>query len=505
MNLKEIRNMIGSIVDYDPQVDTYRSEVNRIVNEVVDDLYGMHPWQWSQAELDQYTVPDVNLGTVALTTSTAIPIKFIANTANLLTYRHEGSILTITGAPDNRDNGEYVIDKCDFDNGNNLTYVSKLAKTANKISGFHQAGSATAVALQRYLPLPADCNEPISIGVRNQAESGTDGFRHFYQLTKRMDEELNLRLDIVGQPTEWIPYSQYPEKVLTVADFMPFPGDLKVSSIPTTGTPWPEGTYEFKFCHVFRGQEGPLSEAVEFVNVGAANNLRFETRDTTLGFQFGIRKKIYVRLKSINLGGGVFYSDSHFRDLSATILPDDNAAVNTGLLGTTNIPHIVIDDDNTSFDYPDNVTGLRPDISYLKSLPRAPNNDGSVWQIRLNPHPSGETEPIEAQEGRSATTAFTGYPVRLRYNKRFYSLENDVDTPQMPPDLHRYIVYAACSELFMKHKETQQAQFYAKKAADELTGARKRHLTTRAGPYIKQAFNVGPIYGEAFRKLNYKP
>jgi hypothetical protein len=137
MNLKDIRNMIGSIVDYDPQVDSYKSEVNRIVNEVYDDLYGMHPWQWSQAEVDQYTVPDVNLGTVNLTTSTVVPIKFIANTANLLTYRHEGSILTLNGCPDTRDNGEYIIDKCDFDSANNLTYVSKLSKTANKISGWH--------------------------------------------------------------------------------------------------------------------------------------------------------------------------------------------------------------------------------------------------------------------------------------------------------------------------------------------------------------------------------
>lgn len=506
MNLKEIRSMIGSIVDYDPQVDSYKSEVNRIVNEVYDDFFGMHPWQWSQAEVDQYTVPDVDLGTITLTTSTVIPVKFIANTANFLTYRHEGSILTIHDAPDKRDNGEYIIDKCDFDNGNNLTYVSKLAKAANKIAGFHAAGQARAVVLQRYLPLPADCNEPISIGVRNQAESGTDGFRHFYQLTKRQDEELNLRLDVNGQPTEWIAYSQFPEKVTTVADFAPFPGDLVVSSIATgAGTPWPEGTYEFKFCYVFRGQEGPLSEPIEFVNVGAANNLRFVTRDTTLGLQFGIRKKIYVRLKNINLGGGVFYSDEHFRDLSATILPDDNAAVNAGSLGTQNIPYFIIDDDNTSLDYPNAVTGLRPGIAYLKSLPRAPDNSGSVWQIRLNPHPAGEREPIDATVTRSATNAFIGYPVRLRYNKRFYSLANDADMPQCPPDVHRYIVYAACAELFMKHKEESQALFYTKKAADELAGARKRHLTTRAGPYIKAAYNVGPIYGEAFRKLNYKP
>ena len=126
-----------------------------------------------------------------------------------------------------------------------------------------------------------------------------------------------------------------------------------------------------------------------------------------------------------------------------------------------------------------------------------------MWQIRLNPHPSGEATLVPAFFEQ--TNAFVGYPVRVRYNKRFFSLENDVDTPQCPPDVHRYLVYAACVELFQKHKEEGQALFYQKKAQTELDGIRKRHLTTRAGPYIKAAFNVGPIYGDAFRKLTYKP
>ena len=518
MNLKDIRKMIGSILDYDPEVSTYKSEVNRVVNEVIDDLVSMHPWMWSQSELDQYSMPDVDLGTVSLVNSSVIPINFIPNTANLLTHRHEGSILTITNAADTRDDGEYIIDKVDFDSVNNNTYLSKLAKLPNRLAGWHTStSSAQATVLQRYLPLPYDCAEPLSIGIRNQPESGTDGYRHFYQLTRRHDEELNLRLDIVGQPTEWIPYSNFPEKVLTVADFPAFSSDLTISEVATLGTPWPQGIYEFKFCYVWRGQEGPLSEAQEFTVVNPNSNLRFITRDTTLGLQRGIRKKIYVRLKAVSAGIGITYSDEHFRDLSATILPDDNYYVMNGFLGSVNIPYVIIDDDLVTFDYPNTTVGLVPSLPYLKSLPRAPDNDGHVWMIRLNPHPSGVVTPLaailptiappdpEQNIGRSASNAFVGVPIRIRYNKRFYILANDIDTPQMPPDVHRYIVYASCVELFQKHKEQQQALFYQKKTANELSGVRKRWLTTRAGPYIKAAFNVGPIYGEAFRKLTYKP
>jgi len=506
MNLKEIRDMIGSIIDYDPQVDTYKSEVNRIVNEVVDDLFGMHPWQWSQAELDLYTVPDVQLGTVAFAASTATLQNFIPNTANLLTYRHEGSILTLTNCADTRDNGEYIIDKADFDSipGQNKTYLSKLSKTGNRIAGWHASSNAAkATVLQRYLPLPNDCDQPLSAGCRNTAEAGTDGFIHFYQLTKRADEELNLRLDINGQPQEWIPYSHFPEKVLTVADFPAFSSDLTITEIAAgVGTPWPQGTYEFKFCHVWRGQEGPLYEAKEFTIAGAASNLRFTTRNTTESGQFGIRKKIYVRLKAV---GG--YSDAHFRDLGSTILPDDNPDVILGLTGCRNIPFFIIDDDSTVTDYPNTTAGLLPTLGFLKALPRAPWNDGHVWMVRLNPHPSGRTFDIPAQlvPARSETKGFIGYPVRLRYMKRFYPLENDVDTPQAPPDIHRYIVYAACVELFQKHKEEQQALFYTKKANDELQGARKRWLTTRAGPFVKETYAGGLRYGDTFRKLTYKP
>jgi hypothetical protein len=133
--------------------------------------------------------------------------------------------------------------------------------------------------------------------------------------------------------------------------------------------------------------------------------------------------------------------------------------------------------------------------------------------IRLHPHPSGSTfaipaiapQPIIGDPGRSATLGFTGLPVRIRYNRRTFNLANDIDTPQMPPDCHRYIVYAACDEIFMKHKEEGQSMYYRRKAEEELQGARKRWLTTRAGPYVKSDFKVGPVYGPAFRSLTWKP
>lgn len=70
MNLKQIKDMIFSITDYNPDVETYQDEVTRIVNEVYEEFFTSRPWTFSQKEIDMYTMPDVTV-TGAIVTSTA--------------------------------------------------------------------------------------------------------------------------------------------------------------------------------------------------------------------------------------------------------------------------------------------------------------------------------------------------------------------------------------------------------------------------------------------------
>ncbi len=44
MHLAAVRDMVGSIVDYDPNVQTYRDEVTRILNELYLDFFTDRPW-----------------------------------------------------------------------------------------------------------------------------------------------------------------------------------------------------------------------------------------------------------------------------------------------------------------------------------------------------------------------------------------------------------------------------------------------------------------------------
>ena len=58
MNLKDMRDMVGNILDYNPNVAAYNTELNRIINEVYLNFYLSQPWTFAQQTLDVYSHPD---------------------------------------------------------------------------------------------------------------------------------------------------------------------------------------------------------------------------------------------------------------------------------------------------------------------------------------------------------------------------------------------------------------------------------------------------------------
>ena len=65
-----MRSMIGSIIDYDPQVTSYQDEVNRIVNEIYLEFFTSHPWKFNQKSVDVYTKPDISDAAASITATT---------------------------------------------------------------------------------------------------------------------------------------------------------------------------------------------------------------------------------------------------------------------------------------------------------------------------------------------------------------------------------------------------------------------------------------------------
>ncbi len=83
MNLKEMRDFVGNILDYTPDVNAYNEELNRIINEVYLEFFVSQPWYFSQKTLDTYTIPDATApGTIHL------PLEQTASLSNQSIVRH---------------------------------------------------------------------------------------------------------------------------------------------------------------------------------------------------------------------------------------------------------------------------------------------------------------------------------------------------------------------------------------------------------------------------------
>ena len=53
-----MRDFVGNILDYTPDVNAYNEELNRIINEVYLEFFVSQLWYFSQKTLDTYTIPD---------------------------------------------------------------------------------------------------------------------------------------------------------------------------------------------------------------------------------------------------------------------------------------------------------------------------------------------------------------------------------------------------------------------------------------------------------------
>jgi hypothetical protein len=492
MNLKEIRDMVGSIVDYAPEVTTYKQEVNRIINEIYLDTFASRPWEFSQKTIDLYTYPD-KTDTAAEITPSGTAGRFPVNQINNVSAdfydlvkgftRIEGSILKITGATDNQNNGLFMIDKAD--DGAGTLLVSRLSNTP-RVDWEGTAAVAQTITIQsqqRYLTLPADCVDVLSVGIRNIEEAGigTNALGHFYSLSRKKDEELDLRLDLEGTPTDYVMYDSYPEQILDVGHFTPRAGkDFSVTSAASANDQFPPGTYNIKMAYEWRGQIGQLSDAFA-ITVPAGEKITITTRNTTAFGVDGLRKVFFIQLNGVSIGG-LSQTEDFYRDIKGVQIQ--------GLGTTQGFNYFVIDDVSTSTDFPADTFGggvnaLASNPDKLLFMPRADTQYRNAQRMRLFPRPTAQT------------------PIRIRYMYVPTLLEDDFDVPDMPSDTHRYLVYRACEEVFFKHGNEGQADYYRRKADKEYEKISSRYLTQRSALYIKGDYRAGELRPRPFRNLTH--
>jgi len=487
-----MREMVASILDYDPDVQSYRDEINRYINNTYKNWFASRPYEFSQKTVDVYTMPDGTCPSAAITSSTTEIRNWIQCSAldktdetevgyvQRIRHSHEGSIGVITDAASTENNGTYIIDKVDF--GSNRVYVSKLSSTPQVDWEAATLDGISVAVRQRFLTLPADCTDILGVGIRNVEEtgSGTNALGKIYNLTRRKDEDLNLRYDLEGTPTNFVVYDGYPEHTIDIDQFVPRAGkDFTVEGVASSPA-WPAGTYEFKMSYVWRGIESQLSDPWEAKILGTQKP-RFKTYDTTKkGFQ-GLRKKFYVRCKSITGKDGAIHEETFFRDLSSVPV---KTAPN---VGASQYSFFLIDDDEIQNDWPQANNLVIDTVDDLFRYSRQEVNIGYRKRIRLYPRPASST------------------PIEVRYVYTPPELADDFDRPNTPDDTHRYIVYRVCAETFMKHNNPDMADFYDRKAEKELLKVDNKYLTQRSAYYVKDSYISGPMRVRPFQTLTRLP
>ena len=426
MNLAEMRSMVGSIVDYDPNVQTYRDEVNRILNELYLDFFTDRPWKFAQEteEVQVYrdvTITDGQIGIGANTVTAAAGTPFLS--------WMEGAIVEIQGAAD-VDNGEYEIIKVTP----NVLYLDGFSASAN-------TNNLTITVKQRFIDMPEDCSEVLSIGIRSPT-SGTQA--HFDYLSRARDEELSLLLSSTGLPTDWLIYDDVT---------MNQPVLMPALAVVDAGTTWSElGTYKVRYTFVHKNRESaPSPEIIATATSANAPSGSFRLDLSNLqntGTNSGMFKRVYLSTTTSN----AFYHVS-------------NADVNetTATLSTLDLT-----------------------ADYLARGRRLPENDGHYKRVRLYPRQD------------------TDYLVEVRFVYRPDRLIEDTDVPEFPPDHHRYLVYRACQELFVKHDNLQHSELYRRKADAELVRIQNLYLSEGAGYWIKQGYRETTLKYQTSTSLTHR-
>jgi hypothetical protein len=418
VNLSEMRSMVGSIVDYDPNVQTYKDEVNRVLNELYLDFFTDRPWKFAQdtEELQVYRDFITSAATISLGASS------VQDLANPFLPWMEGAIVEIVGNITTADNGEYVI--------------AKSTAGSLILEGFTASANdgVTATVKQRFIDMPKDCSEVLSIGIRSPTE-GVNA--HFDYLSRARDEELSLLLSSTGLPTDWLIYDDVTmtQPVLQTA-----------LAADGAGATWSEfGTYYVKYTFVHKNKESAPSPEASVTATAGTWRLDLTNVQNT-GVASGIFKRFYLRTTTNN----AFYQVSN-ADIAETVVFIDNLNVAT---------------------------------DYLTNSLRLPENDGHYKRVRLYPRQD------------------TDYLIEIRFVYRPNRLIEDTDVPEFPPDHHRYLVYRACQELFMKHDNVQHSEVYRKKSDIELLRIENLYLSEGAGYWIKQGYRETQVRYRAATSLS---
>jgi len=265
MNLAEIREYVGNILDYQPNITTYKQQLDDVINEQYFRLFNLKPFTFAQKEIKISAKTDIVVTGVVVTNNN----NSITTSASQFTSDMDGMIIEI-------ENVEYQI-----------AYVNTgLQAFLTEVYAGSTATVSTTVKF-RYLDMPSDCVEILQVMKRAMTLTPQEPGR-MIAVTRYEDEYYNLPLNEVNLPNYWVPYDDYS---ITPPKYMTF-------SKTTSGSGHGVRKLELAATFSFAGKESALSATT---TLSLADTEKVQFTYTNLENLTGLKYKVYVRSPDIGL------------------------------------------------------------------------------------------------------------------------------------------------------------------------------------------------------------
>ncbi len=337
MNLREIREYIANITDYDPNVNRdYSAQVDNVINETYRMLFSEKPFTFAQKEVKIPIYTDAEYTASGVTGVIAGLTQIVINPS--IPDWVEGNIIEIDGV-------EHDV-------------IYKASAITVFIEGSFAFVGQPVKFKQRYIRLPKDCVSILQVGKRSMSIAPTAVGRYI-PLTRYEDEYYNLPLDEVNIPNYWImqdsEYVSAPPIVLT----------------PTaTATSAGQGTRTVRLAYTYvkypaNGQatelESGLSPFSEAITLTDAQRMTLTSSlDLT---KVGYARRFYIKNAATTPQFDGVYQVGTLKDVSASL------------------------SENIDFSQAEFENG-----SFVLNNPRYTYTDGYVQRIRLYPRQSTDYE-----------------------------------------------------------------------------------------------------------------
>ncbi len=496
MNLESMRSQIANLTDFDPEETAYRDQMTALLNEALFEVWSSRAWDFTQ-RLTYFKVhPDLTSARAGATASTNDGqriVTFSAAVPSLLSAAEliEGNLIELDGR-------EYEVLQILSDT--TLSTVEPIRHTATGTPPTSPAtltGQAWTIKV-RYYTLPPDAVEILSISHRDAPIVGSGRPLHskIWAVSNRPEESLGLREDRTGDYAEM--YFPIPPRIIPPAQT----GAVSFQ-LATTGGFVQGKSYEFAYSLMSPdGQEGALSKPITgtvpapvgvvgtytaTVSFNSFDGVPLAARPTSHATRGnpepleGLRKRVYFNA-NYNHDTGQRLGEPKWLAVTtgAATNGDVSAAMNTEVIAADTASSV-------SLLY---VLGLYPGNREYTEY------DGEIRRIRPYPRIDGYDRFYSEVAGTLDRPEEYFRRVELRYRVRPPVLRYDTDTPPLPYEFHRVIVYSALVHVFTKSNNASMSELYQRKRDQGLKDLQHRYMTKIDQQWQRGQFPTGALrYG----------